>query len=70
MLNEVTNVWEVSRNTLGLAGERTTKYLQEELQGFEFEAVLGNDGKYKLRPRPKPYPNNVLEDDQFLKHVA
>ena len=70
MLNETTNVWEVSRSTLGLAGERTTRYLQEELQGFEFEAMLGDDGKCKSRPRPKPYPNNVLEDDQFLKHVA
>ena len=70
MLDENTQVWEVSRNTLGLAGETTTKYLQEELQGFEFEAILGEDGKLKLRPRPKAYPNNVLEDDQFLKHVA
>ena len=69
-LNESTNVWEVSRNALGLAGEKTTKYLQEELQGFEFEAALGDDGKFKPRPRPKPYPSNVLEDDQFLKHVA
>ena len=42
-----------------------------ELQGFEFEAVLGDEGKCKLRPRPKPYPNSVLEeDDQFLEHVA
>ena len=70
MLNEHTNVWEVSRHTPGLAGERTTRYLQEELQGFAFEAMLGDDGKWKLRPRPKPYPNNVLEDDMFLKHVA
>ena len=69
-LNESTNAWEVSRNALGLAGEKTTKYLQEELQGFEFEAALGDDGKFKPRPRPKPYPSNVLEDDQFLKHVA
>ena len=53
MLDERTQVWEVSKSTLGLAGETTTKYLQEELQGFEFEAVLGEDGKMKLRPRPK-----------------
>ena len=52
MLNEHTNVWEVSRHTPGLAGERTIRYQQEELQGFEFEAVLGEDGKWKLRPRP------------------
>ena len=69
-LDESTKVWEVSRNACGLAGEKTTRYLQEELKGFELEATLGDDGKCKLRPRPKPFPNNVLEDDQFLKHVA
>lgn len=70
MLNENTNVWEVTKMALGLAGEKTTHYLQEELRGFDFEATLGDDGKQKLRPRPKSFPNNILEDDQFLKHVA
>lgn len=70
MLDEKTNVWEVSKGTLGLAGEKTTQYLQEELRGFEFDQVVGDNGKFKLIPRKKPFPNNVLEDDQFLKHVA
>ena len=38
--------------------------------GHGFEAELGDDGKWKLRPRPKPYPSNLLEDDMLLKHVA
>ena len=63
-------MWGISKGTFELAGERTTKHLQQELQGFEFEARLGEEGKFKMRARAKPFPNNVLEDDQFLKHVA
>jgi hypothetical protein len=70
-LNDETNIWEISKGAHGLEGEQTTRFLQEELQGFEFEDnELGDDGKLKLTSKLKPFPNNTLEEDRFLRSVA
>lgn len=69
-LDERSNIWEVSKEAHGLAGEQTTRYLTEELQGYTLDDVLGEDGKFKLQTRKKPFPDNNLEEDRFLKHVA